>query len=167
MKVQDVMTSDTKVCSPQTDLASAAMLMWDGDFGTLPVVADGGRVVGMITDRDICIAAATKQRVASDIAIGEVITGKVFSCAPETDVRDALKLMQQEKVRRLPVLDAEGALRGILSINDLVLKAEETKKNSALSYADVMSTFKSICGQHELIPLEQPPQSLQQQTATA
>ncbi len=167
MKVQELMTSDAKVCRPETDLAAAAMLMWDGDFGTLPVVADGGRVVGMITDRDICIAAATKGRAASDIAVGEVITGKVFSCAPETEVRDALKLMQQEKVRRLPVIGAEGALQGVLSINDVVLKAEETKNNSSVSYADVMKTFKSICGQHELATLEQPPQALQQQTATA
>jgi CBS domain-containing protein len=166
MKVQDLMTSDAKVCRPETDLATAAMLMWDGDFGTLPVVADGGRVVGMITDRDICIAAATNQRAASNIAVGEVITGKLFSCAPETDVRDALKLMQHEKVRRLPVIGAEGALQGILSLNDVVLKAEETKNNSSVSYADVMKTFKSICGQHELLPLEQQ-QSLQRQTATA
>jgi CBS domain-containing protein len=142
------------------------MLMWDGDFGTLPVVADGGRVVGMITDRDICIAAATKGRAASDIAVGEVITGKVFSCAPETDVRDALKLMRQERVRRLPVIGAEGALEGVLSINDIVLKAEEKKKDSGVSYADVMSTFKSICGQHELVPQEHR-QSVQQQATTA
>ncbi len=166
MKVQELMTSNPQTCGPETNLAAAAMLMWDGDCGTLPVLADGGRVIGMITDRDICIAAATKHRDASDISVGEVMTGKVFSCGPEADVRDALKTMQDEKVRRLPVIDADGLLKGILSMNDVILKAEETGKNSAISNADVVNAFKSICGQRELAPQEQP-QPLQQQTATA
>lgn len=165
MKVQELMTSNPQTCGPDTNLAAAAMLMWDGDCGTLPVVADGGRIVGMVTDRDICIAAATKHRDASDISVGEVITGKVFSCVPEADVREALKIMQEEKVRRLPVIDERGSLKGILSMNDVVLKAEETGKDSAISYADVVDTFKSICGYGALAP--QGEQSLQQRTATA
>ena len=62
MKTQDVMTREVHTCRPDTDLAMAAMQMWDGDFGVLPVVADGGEVVGMITDRDICMATASKNQ---------------------------------------------------------------------------------------------------------
>ncbi len=166
MKVQDVMTSNPQTCGTETNLATAAMLMWEGDCGTLPVVSDSGWVVGMITDRDICMAAATKHRNASSITVGEVITGDVFSCQPEEDVCDALETMQQERVRRLPVLGEDGSLKGILSINDIVLKAEETKKHSTISYADVLSAFKGICGKRELLPQELP-QPLQQQSVTA
>ena len=165
MKVQDVMTSSPQTCGTETNLATAAMLMWEGDCGTLPVVADNGWVIGMITDRDICMAAATKHRAASQITVGEVITGEVFSCQPEEDVRDALETMQEKRVRRLPVLGEDGSLKGILSMNDIVLKAEEAKRDSAICYADVMSAFKSICGKRDLMQ----PEGAQplQQTATA
>ena len=75
----------------------------------------------------------------------------MFACKPEDDIQTALKTMQENKVRRLPVVGADGTLKGILSMNDIVLKAEEPKekKASGLSYADVVKTYKSIC-QHRL-----------------
>src|ERR1039458_2724761 len=79
MKVQDVMTRDVHTCRPDTNLSMAAMQMWDGDFGVLPV-ENGGRIVGMITDRDICMAAATKHLDPASIQVEEVITGQVHSC---------------------------------------------------------------------------------------
>src|SRR5947208_13627561 len=117
MKVEDVMTRDVQSCTQETDLAAAAMLMWERDCGTLPVVDEGGRVVGMITDRDICMAAATKHQDIAGVSVGEVTTRQVYSCSPETDVREALKMFQQALVRRLPVFDEGGKLRGIWSMN--------------------------------------------------
>src|SRR5258708_7678276 len=102
MKVKEILTTNPKVCTTTTNLAEAASFMWDYDCGILPVVGDEGRVVGLITDRDICIAGATKNRNLSDIAVEETMTGKVYSCAPEDDVDKALDTMQQRKVRRLP-----------------------------------------------------------------
>jgi CBS domain-containing protein len=153
------MTGDVKSCGPDTNLAAAAMIMWENDCGTIPVVDDAGKVIGMITDRDICMAAATKDREASRIAVGEVITGNVFSCRPEDDLSDALKTMQNERVRRLPVVNGEGELCGILSVNDILLRAEVAggKKTSALSYPEAVDTLKSIC-EHRT------PQATEQQT---
>lgn len=147
MKVSELMTSNVQSCTPETNLAAAAIEMWDGDCGALPVVDDGGRVLGMITDRDICIAAATNHRDIASIKVGEVTTGEVQSCTPETSVRDALKIFEQARVRRLPVVDAENKLRGILSMSDIVLQTTEARDRKAtdVSYADVTNTFKAIC----------------------
>ena len=98
--------------------AMAAMQMWDGDFGVLPVL-DGKKIVGMITDRDICMAAAIKRRDPGTIGVDEVMTGQVFACSPDTDIQEALKIMRKNQVRRLPVIDAiDRRLAGMLSLND-------------------------------------------------
>ena len=145
MKVQDVMTYNVQSCRPESNLAEAAMKMWRGDFGILPVVADGQKVVGMITDRDICMAAATKHRDPANIRVKEVISGKVYGCSPDTDIREALKIMQQKQVRRLPIISAEdGRLQGILSMNDVALKAT-TERTAGLSAEDVENTLRAIC----------------------
>lgn len=153
MKVKDVMTAGAKVCMPETSLADAASLMWENDCGALPVVSVEDRVVGMITDRDICFGATTKNRAPSEVAVGEVITGQVFTCAPDDDLREALKTMRRERVRRLPVITDEGTLRGILSLNDVIFRAEEKVKGKTpeLSYGDVIETYKAICT-HSLLP---------------
>ena len=155
MKVKELMTPNAKVCTLTDSLADAARLMWDADCGIIPVVAEGGKVVGLITDRDICMAGMIKARNESNIAVEDVISGKVFACKPEDDVHRALDIMRENKVRRLPVVAADGKPEGILSLNDVVLKAEETKDKKApeLSYGDVVNTYKSIC-QHRL-PMQQ------------
>jgi signal-transduction protein with cAMP-binding, CBS, and nucleotidyltransferase domain len=107
--------------------------------------------VGLITDRDICMAGVMTGRQLAHIAVEEVTSGKVFTCKPDEDVRAAMKTMQDNKVRRLPVVTADGALEGILSMNDIVLRADEPKDKKAptISYSDVVETFKSIC-EHSL-----------------
>jgi CBS domain-containing protein len=147
MKVEDVMTSDVKSCRPDINLAAVGAMMWEYDIGALPVVDDSGKAVGMITDRDIAIAVATKGRPASEIPTSDMISGKVYSCQPNDDVHTALKTMRHEKVRRLPVVNDSGMLQGILCMNDIVLRAEEAegKREPELSYEDAMSTFKAIC----------------------
>jgi CBS domain-containing protein len=147
MKVQDVMTSHIKSCGPETDLAAAAVIMLEGDFGVLPVVNNSGKAIGVITDRDIAIAAATKGRHASQIAVSEVISGKFYSCHLDDDIKAALKTMRHEKVHRIPVVNGDGMLQGIISMNDVVLRAEEARGRHVpeLSYEDAMSTLKAIC----------------------
>lgn len=151
MKVKEVMNTNPQVCTLTDNLAAAAGLMWDNDCGVLPVIAEGGKVVGLITDRDICMAASMKNQRLSNLAVADVISGDVYACKPEEDIRSALKIMQENKVRRLPVIATDGTLEGILSMNDVVLKANEPKEKKApeLSYGDVINTYKSIC-QHRL-----------------
>ena len=163
MKVKEVMTTGPKACMPETSLAEAAALMWENDCGVLPVVNVEDRVVGMITDRDICFGATTKNRPPFEVSVGEVITGKVFACDPEDDISEALQTMRRERVRRLPVVADGGRLEGILSMNDVVLRAAERADGKApeLTYADVVETYKALCAHTLQVP---PPQ---QQAATA
>jgi len=147
MKAEDIMTRNVMTCRPEASLAQAAALMWDYDCGAMPVVDDSNRVMGIITDRDIAIAAATKGRRATDISVGEVMSGNVYACARDEDVKSALKTMRRERVRRLPVIGHDGKLAGILSLNDVVLRAEDGKGRQApeIPYDEVMSTFKAVC----------------------
>lgn len=152
-KVRDVMATVAHSCRPHTNLAEAGESMWNFDCGALPVVDHDGKVVGMITDRDICMAVATKGRIAAHITVWETITGKVYTCRPDDDVKTALKTMAAEKVRRLPVVDRDGRLQGLLSMNDLVLHAEATKgaRVPDLSYEDVIAALREICGHRALV----------------
>lgn len=144
MKVQDIMTSDVEACGPESDLAEAAAIMWKKDCGTVPVVDAERRIVGMITDRDICMAVCTRNKLATELKVGEVISGKVYACAPDDSIRDALETMQSSQLRRLPVVDADGTLRGILSVNDVVLNARRGHSKKHVSHRDAMETLKAL-----------------------
>ena len=147
MKVHDVMTEDVKTCRPETNLAAAAAIMWENDCGALPIVADGEKAIGMITDRDVAIALGTRNMQAAEIPVKEVMSGKLFAASPDDDIHAALKLMRKEKVHRLPVIDSQGKLQGILSLNDVALHAMHPngKTTPALNYEDVVSTLKAVC----------------------
>jgi CBS domain-containing protein len=149
MKVRDAMTEKVNYCWPETSLAEAAVMMWNHDCGALPVVTDDAKVIGMITDRDIAIATGTKTRPAFDIPVREAMSQALYACSLDDDIRTALKTMSNDKVRRLPVLDAEGSLKGILSMNDIILFAKKEKDGkkdaSELSYEDIVNTYKAIC----------------------
>ena len=144
MKVQDVMTKAVRPVAPDADLATAAMILWDHDCGAAPVVDEAGKVVGVITDRDICMAVATKRRSPVEITVGEVTSGEVHTCGPEDELTEALRTMREGRVRRLPVVDEGGALRGILSINDLVLRAGEGGQTPGLTHGEVVSTLRAV-----------------------
>jgi CBS domain-containing protein len=148
MKVQEVMTKDVEACTADSSLAVAAAIMWRNDCGVVPVVEETDRrVIGVITDRDICMACATRDRRPAEIRVGEVITGQVFSCTPRGEVKTALRTMAEQRVRRLPVVGPKGALVGMLSLNDIVLNAPRggTKTTGAITPADVLEAYRSIC----------------------
>ncbi|MEW6731790.1 MAG: CBS domain-containing protein [Acidobacteriota bacterium] len=146
-KAKDIMTKEVATCRPDTNLAATMELMWDKDCGVLPVVDNENKVVGIITDRDIAIAVGTRNKLASDINVGEVMTERVYSCSPEDNLEDVIDLMSTTKVRRLPVIDHELKLHGILSLNDVALFAEEAKgkEQPDISYRDAAITLKAIC----------------------
>ena len=145
MKAQDVMTKDLRICGINDDLSTAARTMWMRDCGVLPVVDKQGEVVGVLTDRDICMAAGSKNIEPSRIKVNEVATRKVYSCSPETEIREALAMMRKNRVRRLPVLDAKGKLRGILSLDEVAVKAREIANPAELSAEDIEQTLEAIC----------------------
>src|ERR1041384_6912043 len=105
MKVREVMTPNPKAIWLTESLADAAKLMWENDCGVLPVIKDGQKVIGMITDRDICMAIAMRDTNPSGVSIEEVMTGQVYSVTPEDGIEEALQAMQAHKIRRLPVVN--------------------------------------------------------------
>lgn len=149
MKIKDIMTREPATGSPTTNLATAAKLMLDADCGILPVVDDDGKLVGVVTDRDLYIALATRNRLASQVTVGEVARSKVFTCGPDDDVESALQIMRQHRVRRLPVEGFGGTVAGIVSMNDIVLAAGARKpvRNEA-----VVETLQAICAHHLPVP---------------
>ena len=119
MKVQDCMTREFQSCRAGDSLNRAAQLMWEGDFGVVPVVDAGGGVVGMITDRDICMAAYTRGRPLHELGVESAMAKQVATCSEQSTIETALFLMREARVRRLPIVDREGRLCGILSLSDL------------------------------------------------
>ena len=131
MRVLDIMMGTPYFCRPESNLGSATELMWTGNCGFLPVVGVDGKVVGVVTDRDICIALGTRGRPSGEVAVSDVMSKKVFFCGPEDDVHSALAAMREGRVRRLPVITKEGALVGVISIDDV-------------SPEEIVNTFRAV-----------------------
>lgn len=139
MKVSKIMTKSAGFCSPSDRLPAAASVMWKHDCGMVPVV-EGNLVVGVITDRDIAIAVASRGVPAGEISVGDVATRKPVTCRPDDKVETALSKMRKQRVRRLPVTDGEGRLEGVISIAD-VLHASKNKKSLR---KEVLKTIRSV-----------------------
>ena len=151
MIVKEVMNRKVTTCEPETTLEAAAILMWDNDCGTVAVLDDAGRAIGIITDRDICMAVALQHKAASEIQVQEVMSRQLFTCQPENDIMNALKTMSFQKVRRLPVTNDSGQVEGIISIEDLIAHAERGRRGiqvPELSYDDTMTALKAVCRTH-------------------
>jgi len=146
MKVREIMTPKAAFCGPESSLEEACFLMRRHNCGFLPVVGDGGNVIGVITDRDMCVALGTRNRKPSDLRVWDVMPHKLFTCMEGDDVHCALKTLRGAKIRRLPVIDRDGSLVGVLSIDDIVLHAREHLLRKDISYSDVENTFKAIRG---------------------
>lgn len=144
MKINDIMTTGVRHCSPDTSAAAAAALMLDGDCGILPVV-DAGTLVGVVTDRDLYIALATRNALASDLRVGDVARSTVWTCGPDDDVQAALATMKEHRVRRLPVQGFGGSVIGMVSMNDILLAAGPRKTVRA---DEVVGTLQAICAHH-------------------
>ena len=148
MTVKNLMTSAPRTCTQATNLAEAAVLMLDADCGILPVVDDDGKLIGVVTDRDMYIALATRNTPASQLTVGEVAHRKVFTCGPDDDVQSALATMKQHHVRRLPVEGFGGTVAGIVSMNDILLAAGK----KGVADADIIDTLQAICAHHHPAP---------------
>jgi CBS domain-containing protein len=146
MKVREVMTKTAAFCGPESTLEEASFLMRKRNCGFLPVVGDGGNVIGVLTDRDMCIALGTRNRKPSSLRVWDVMSHKLFTCMEGDDVHCALKTLRAARIRRLPVIDRDGTLVGVLSIDDIVLHARDHLMRKDISYSDVENTYKAIRG---------------------
>jgi CBS-domain-containing membrane protein len=144
MTVKELMSDDVRSCSEDTDLATAARLMWDGDCGIVPIVNDERRITGVITDRDICIAAATRSMSPAGLTVRDVMSRDVSTCKAEDDVREALARLKDRRVHRLPVVDRQERLVGVISMNDFAMRAE-CRRGAEISGEEFLDAMKAIC----------------------
>lgn len=148
MKVSELMTTDVRTCWMNEALDRAAKLMWELDCGSIPVLDQNGRVVGMITDRDVCMAAYTQAQLLGRIPVSKAMSAELYSCKAEEDLEKVEKRMRSHQVRRMPVLDDEGHLRGILSLADIAQRAAKDAKSKAgtreATFAEVGETLAAV-----------------------
>lgn len=142
MLVKDLMTKDVSSCRPANNMAELAEVMWNQRCGALPILDDSGRVIGIITDRDICIALGTRNIRASDVLARDVSPARCFTCSPDDDLREALRTMANQEVGRLPVIDEIGQLVGILSMDDVIFRAGGG--SSSLSDGEIIDTIAAM-----------------------
>jgi len=124
MNVEQLMTRNVRFCTAEETLEAAAQRMWEHDIGCLPVRSGDGRVIGMLTDRDICMAACTERKSLSEIPVASAMSLEVISCTEDQTIVQAEDLMRTHQVRRLPVRGVDGGVVGILSLSDIAREAE-------------------------------------------
>jgi len=149
MRVEQLMARDVLGCAPADSLNTAARIMWERDCGCVPVVEheDGdARVVGMLTDRDICMAAYTQGRPLREIMVASAMAKGVRSCRSTDSIGTALKILQTNQLHRLPVLDPNDHLVGMLSLADVAREAahEHTRAGREVSDAQVAEVLEAI-----------------------
>jgi CBS domain-containing protein len=138
MNVEQVMTKNGATCLADNTLADAARVMWEQDCGFVPVVESDGssKLVGVITDRDICMAAYTRGVNLHALRVGEAMARSVQSCAPGDSLGLAEQRMSEFRVRRLPVVDDGGHLLGVLSLSDIAREARRQRRRKKREITD-------------------------------
>jgi CBS domain-containing protein len=150
VKVEQLMTCDVKVCTEADTLNRAAQLMWEFDCGCIPVIrANGdGRVVGVITDRDIAMAAYTQGKQLWAVSVPSAMAHNVIACHTSDGISQAEALMRDNRIRRLPVLDQHERLVGVISLNDLAREAQREMsagRRVEVTGQGVAETLASLC----------------------
>jgi CBS domain-containing protein len=140
MHAADLFQREIMTCSERDSLEHVAGLMWKHDIGCLPVTSHDGLLIGMVTDRDVSMAAYLQGAPLRSITVSSVMSKEVVTCRELDDVRDVERAMQNRQVRRVPVIDNDDRLLGMITINDIARAAHEGK----LPSADVASTLAAI-----------------------
>jgi CBS domain-containing protein len=142
MLVRDVMTKVVVTCRPASSAGEAAELMRDGGCGCLPVADARGRLLGILTDRDLCLLVGGR-RDPWDVPVSEIMSPHVISCRAADHVDAALVAMKEHGVRRIPVVDGTGQVKGLVSIDDLIRHTGPEK--GALPAEAVLDVLRHIC----------------------
>ena len=150
MKVEQLMTREVRVCTESDTINRGAQLMWESDCGCIPVIsANGdGKVLGVVTDRDIAMAAYTQGKQLFAISVTEAMAHKVIACHANDGISQAEALMRDNQIRRLPVLDRNEHLVGILSLNDIAREAQReasSGKRAEVTENAVAETLAAVC----------------------
>lgn len=140
MTIREVMTSNPAFCASSSSAQTAALIMQQKDTGILPVTEDAfsRKLVGVVTDRDLCLAVLVRGRDPSHVWVQECMTRDPITCYLEEEVGAALRRMREHHVRRIPVVDEAGDLVGVVSLADLV-------RQRVISPAELFGTLEKIC----------------------
>ncbi|MBX3464436.1 MAG: CBS domain-containing protein [Planctomycetes bacterium] len=142
MNVNELMSREPRAVRIGERLDAVARVLWEMDCGFAPVVDAAGVLVGVVTDRDLCMACYTQGRSLGEIPVTAVMAREVRTCRPEEAIASAMATMQQAQVHRLPVVDARNLLVGVLSTNDLVRGAQS--RPAALDGGSVLRLVAAI-----------------------
>lgn len=159
MKVADLMTAEVRACTIHDSLNAAARIMWDHDCGCAPVIDAHGKLAGIITDRDICMAAYTQGLPLEALPVQRAMSAKVVSCGRDDELETAHRLMRRHEIHRLPVVDSRGRLAGILSLSDLVAHACGGNGASSSDGVEVLNTLSALRRHRERSATAVPPAS--------
>ncbi|HEU0029209.1 MAG TPA: CBS domain-containing protein [Kofleriaceae bacterium] len=145
MRVDEIMSVPAYTCHANESLMQAAKLMWDHDCGAIPVVNDKGKLVGMVTDRDISMAAYTQAKSLDEIQVHVAMSKAVVTARPDDAVTELEDLMAIHQIRRVPIIDPAGKPIGIVSLNDLARSSVRTPAKLRVGIAKVIQTLAAIC----------------------
>lgn len=153
MYVNQIMTTDVKTCVLSSSLEDAARIMWDNDCGAVPVINAQGKPIGIVTDRDVAMAAVLNHKPLWEIRVDTVTQGqRLCTCRQGDPVESCLQKMEQNGIRRLPVVNEDGHLAGIVSMGDVIAFAGAVRP-AARSENDVpvnrlVSMLQQVSGHH-------------------
>jgi len=135
MKIREIMTTNPGCCTPQDSAQNVAKMMGDLNVGSIPVVADQQSLtlVGMITDRDLCCSVLTRSMEAKTTPISEFVTYSPISCREGENIDKCERLMQEHQLRRIPIVDGENHVIGIVAQADLALKEKPEKVHQTVA----------------------------------
>lgn len=162
MKIKELMSHPAVTCPASATLDQAARLMWEFDCGVVPVTDDKGHLTGILTDRDVCMAAYTQGRLLQDLPVTIAMARNVIAVHEDDAVETAEHLMADNQIRRLPVLDYNGHVLGVVSLNDISRLAQSAKRS--VVDRELVSTIAAVSQPRTSMAVEHGKEQL---TATA
>jgi|GEM_PF-468236 len=150
-KIKEMMIDTPKHCEKNHSVQSVISEMSKSNIGSLPVIDKDRKVIGVVTDRDICIGLSKTHKPIDELKVQDVMSSQIHTCTPEDDASKALNIMRTKKVGRVPIVDKEGRLQGIVSLNGIVRHHHENNEKLEEQYTgeeNVMNTLHSIAARN-------------------
>jgi CBS domain-containing protein len=146
MRIEEIMTRDVATCLPSDTGAHAAQIMWNRDCGCVPILDEEGRPAGMVTDRDLCMAAYTRGAPLHEVRLDSVMSRGVRACMTTDSLETAERTMAEAQVHRLPVVGERGHVVGIVSLGDIARARQATVGARVTEHvlSDVVKTLAAI-----------------------
>lgn len=147
MKVREIMTADPACCTSETTLQEVAQMMIDHDCGEIPIVDDTDMPIGVITDRDIVCRTVGRGLNPLDLTAGECMTTPCVTVTPEMSVEECCRILEDNKIRRVPVVDADGCCCGIVALADIAMHAKKNATAEVVKEVSEPTAAASAAGQ--------------------